>query len=54
MTRHILIAKSTVHLSFLFLFVLGIMGGLLLDFRAKTDSAEEARRSLEETSIWEP
>jgi len=52
--RQILIAKSTVRLFFLFVFALGVIGGIWLDFREIMDRAQDTRRSLEETSIWEP
>jgi len=50
MTHPIKVQKSTVRLSFLFIFSLGIVLGFLLDFREAENQFQRDRQSLEDTA----
>ena len=50
MTHRIRIEKAFVWLSVLFVFALGMLLGILLDFLESANNFEAARRSLEDTA----
>ena len=54
MTYRIKVSKPIVLLTLLFIFVLGMELGFLLDFRKAENRFQHIRQSLEETATWEP